>query len=88
MDLGSLYWKHTDLPRVAWAAMVRKAGCLWRVEEFPVLHRLRAGGQNVFPSAEDSLFLHLCLTAQATELHTDGLELLLGTAGASKLQLA
>lgn len=49
VDLGSLYWKRTSLPHVpAWAATVRKAGCLWRVEEFPVSHRLRGLEDKMF----------------------------------------
>lgn len=50
VDLGSLYWKGTTLPYVpAWVAWVRKAGCLRRVEEFPVLHRLRGLEDKTFP---------------------------------------
>lgn len=87
VDLGSLYWKHTDLPHVAWAAVVRKAGCLWRVEEFPVLHRLRGLEDKMFSPLQRTpcSCISACLTAQATELHTDGLELLLGTTGTSKI---
>lgn len=49
VDLGSLCWTCTNLPHVpAWAAAIRKAGCLWRVEEFPVLHRLRGLEDKMF----------------------------------------
>lgn len=87
VDLGSLYWKRTDLPHVAWTAVVRKAGCLWRVEEFPVFHRLRGLEDKMFPLCRGLLVPESLPHSPSHELHTDGLELLLGTAGASNPSL-
>lgn len=82
VDLESLYWKLTDLPHVvAWAAVVRKAGCLLRVEEFPVLHRLRGLENKMFSPVQRTPCPCISASTQVMELYTDGPESLLGAAG-------